>query len=93
MKQSPNIFFGNLIDAFWNANFVQEVNLEPYLFISDNLVSLIYMDGYLHSLVTNIILLRLFKEKLDIDINTEDSDAGFLGINIQCEKAAKKIEL
>ena len=85
LKQSPRNFFQHLKSKLEGAGFTSEVDVDPCLFISDKVICLVYVDDtlffspkpeYIDEVVTKL-------SDSDLELEEEDSVAGFLGVHIE----------
>ncbi len=94
LKQSPRNFFQHLKTNLEQAGFVS-TEIDPCLFVSDRVICLVYVDDtLLYSPKPEYIeeaLAKLRNQGMDLEV--EDSVAGFLGVHIDHTKTTATIKL
>jgi hypothetical protein len=96
LKQSPRNFFQFLKGKLEGVGFQQCQDVDPCLFISDKVVCLIYVDDTLLYSPRKEYIQEVVEKLRDaeMELEAEDSVAGFLGVNIERdEKDPDKITL
>jgi hypothetical protein len=95
LKQSPRNFFLHLKSKLEAAGFESNESVDPCLFISDKVICLIYVDDtllfspkeeYLDEVITKLL-------QLELDLEVEDSVAGFLGVHLEHNSKDGSIKL
>ena len=95
LKQSPRNFFLHLKSKLEAAGFESKESVDPCLFISDKVICLIYVDNtllfspkeeYLDEVITKLL-------QLELDLEVEDSVAGFLGMHLEHNSKDGSIKL
>ena len=95
LKQSPRNFFQHLKGKLERAGFRNKEEVDPCLFVSDKCICLVYVDDTLffspkQSHIDEAID-KLKKDEMDLEI--EDSVAGFLGVHIERNDDDQTIKL
>ena len=85
LKQSPRNFFQHLKSKLKGIGFESNELVDPCLFISDKVICLIYVDDTLlfspKEEYIDEAISKLSKSELDLEV--EDSVAGFLGVHLE----------
>jgi len=82
--QSPRKFLEHLKANLLKAGFTQS-SANPCLFISDQVICLVYVDDNLFYSPTKTEIDKTLERlrELEMDLNVEDDVAGFLGVSIR----------
>ena len=95
LKQSPRNFFQHLKGKLEAVGFQSQEHVDPCLFMSDKVIVLVYVDDTLfYSPRTEWIdeaIQQIQQQELELEI--EDSVAGFLGVHIQRDDREGTIKL
>lgn len=95
LKQSPRNFFQHLKSKLEGIGFQSNESVDPCLFISDKVICLIYVDDtllfspkeeYIDEVISKL-------SKSDLELEVEDSVAGFLGVHLEHNHANGSIKL
>ena len=95
LKQSSRNFFQHLKGKLESCGFKSNDNLDPCLFISEKVIVLVYCDDtllfspkaeYIEETIQDLT-------EADLELNVEDSVAGFLGVHIERNDADGSIKL
>jgi hypothetical protein len=83
LRQSPRNFFKHLTSKLKSIGF-KEIDGDPCLFISDKVICLIYVDDTLFFSPKEEFINEVIDKlaQCDLDLEVEDSVAGFLGVHI-----------
>ena len=95
LKQSPRNFFQHLKGKLEDIGFESADEVDPCLFISDKVICLVYVDDTLfYSPKPEYIdeVIQKLKDK-EMDLEAEDSVAGFLGVHIEHNEKDGTIKL
>jgi hypothetical protein len=84
LRQSPRNFFQHLKAKLELIGFEANDNIDPCLFISDKVICLVYVDDTLFFSPKEDFINEVIDKlsKADLDLEVEDSVAGFLGVHI-----------
>jgi hypothetical protein len=84
LRQSPRNFFKHLKAKLESIGFKSNVNIDPCLFLSDKVICLVYVNDTLFFSTKEEFINDLIDRltKADLDLEVEDSVAGFLGVHI-----------
>jgi hypothetical protein len=84
LRQSPRNFFLYLKSKLEYIGFEANIDIDPCLFISDKVICLIYVDDTLFFSPKEEFINEVIDKlsKCDLDLEVEDSVAGFLGVHI-----------
>jgi hypothetical protein len=95
LKQSPRNFFLFLKSKLEAAGFTNQEEIDPCLFLSDKCICLVYVDDTLfYSPKAEYIEEAIAKLKeLGMELEVEDSVAGFLGVHIERDEKDQLIKL
>jgi len=95
LKQSPRNFFQHLKGKLEGIGFESAVDVDPCLFISDKVICLVYVDNTLFYSPKQEYIDEVVKklEEQEMDLETEDDVAGFLGVHIERNEAKGTIKL
>jgi hypothetical protein len=95
LKQSPRNFFLFLKSKLEAAGFTNQEEIDPCLFLSDKCICLVYVDDTLfYSPKAEYIEEAIAKLKeLGMELEVEDSVAGFLGVHIERDEKDQSIKL
>ena len=95
LRQSPRNFFRFVKSKLEGAGFQSNDDVDPCLFISDKVICLVYVDDTLfYSPKEEYIdeaIAKLSESELDLEV--EDSVAGFLGVHIERNEMDGSIKL
>ena len=95
MKQSPKNFFEHLKGNLENAGFKAQTDVDPCLFISDKCICIVWVDDTLLFAPED----RYIKEAIQklrnqgMELESEDSVAGFLGVHIERDEVNQTMKL
>ena len=95
LKQSPRNFFLFLKSKLEAAGFRNQEEIDPCLFMSDKCICLVYVDDTLfYAPKAEFIEKAIAKLKeLGMELEVEDSVAGFLGVHIERDERDQSIKL
>jgi hypothetical protein len=84
LRQSPRNFFQHLKSKLESLGFEANDNIDPCLFISTKVICLVYVDDTLFFSPKEDFINEVIDQlsKADLDLEVEDSVAGFLGVHI-----------
>jgi hypothetical protein len=95
LRQSPRNFFQHLKGKLESAGLVSNSELDPCLFLSDEVICLVYVDNTLFFLpkaeYIDEIIQRLRDN--DMELEEESSVGGFLGVNMTYDKVENTVKL
>jgi hypothetical protein len=95
LRQSPRNFFQHLKSKLESVGFVSNEAVDPCLFISDRVICLVYVDDTLFfspkEEYINDVIEKLSKAELELEV--ENSVAGFLGVHIERNNADGSVKL
>jgi Reverse transcriptase (RNA-dependent DNA polymerase) len=84
LKQAPRNFFLHLNAKLESIEFISQVDLDPYLFVSDKVICLVYVeDTFFFSFREEFIdqvIQQLKQSKMDLEV--EGEVAGILGVHM-----------
>jgi hypothetical protein len=95
LKQSPRNFFQHLKSKLERVGFESNEAIDPCLFLSDKVICLIYVDDtllfspkeeYIDEVIDKL-------SKSDLELEVEDSVAGFLGVHLERNEKDQSIKL
>ncbi len=95
LKQSPRNFFLFLKSKLEAAGFTNQEEIDPCLFLSDKCICLVYVDDtlfyypkaeYIEEAIAKL-------KELGMELEVEDSVAGFLGVHIKRNEKDQSIKL
>jgi Reverse transcriptase (RNA-dependent DNA polymerase) len=93
--QSPRNFFQHLKSKLEAIGFESQENIDPCLFLSDKVIALVYGDNTLlfspDDAYIDDVIFKL--RQSDMELEVEDSVAGFFGMNIKRNNSDGSIEL
>jgi hypothetical protein len=95
LKQSPRNFFLFLKSKLEGTWFRQQVDVDPCLFISDKCICLVYVDDTLFYSPKQEYIDEAIQKLWDsgMELEVEDSVAGFLGVHIDRDESNQTIKL
>jgi hypothetical protein len=95
LRQSPRNFFQHLKSKLESIGFEANDNIDPCLFISDKVICLVYVDDTLFFSPTEAFINEVIDKlsQSDLDLEVEDSVAGFLGVHIARDPDTGTIKL
>jgi len=84
LKQAPRNFFMHLKAKLESIGFVSDPDIDPCLFVSDKVICLVYVDDTLFFSPDEIFINEVIDKlsKTDLELEVEESVAGFLGVHI-----------
>jgi Reverse transcriptase (RNA-dependent DNA polymerase) len=95
LKQAPRNLFSYLKSKLESVGFRSAEIIDPCLFVSDNVICLVYVDDTLffspREDVIDEIITKLHAAEMDLEV--EGSVAGFLGVHIARDSDNGSIEL
>jgi hypothetical protein len=95
LKQSPRNFFQHLKGKLEGIGFTSMTDIDPCLFISDKVICLVYVDDTLFyspkSEYIDEVIANLRKNEMELEV--ENSVAGFLGVHIERNEMDGSIKL
>jgi hypothetical protein len=95
LKQAPRNFFQHLKSKLEKVEFVSKTEVDPCLFISDKVICIVYVDDTLlyspKEAYINEVLEKL--KALEMELEVEDSVAGFLGVHMERNEKDGSIKL
>ena len=95
LKQAPRNFFQHLKGKLEKVGFTSNIAVDPCLFISDKVICLVYVDGTLlyspKEEYIDEIIQKLREEEMELEV--EDSVAGFLGVHMERNESDGSIKL
>ena len=96
LKQSPRNFFKFISQKLENVGLVPQTELDPCLFISDKVICVLYVDDTLFwspkaEYIDEVI--QKLREEQKVELEDEESVAGFLGVHIERNEADQTIKL
>jgi hypothetical protein len=95
LKQSPRNFFLHLKEKLEACGFRNQENTDPCLFISDDCICLVYVDDTLffapRQEYIDKAIAKLREQQMELEI--EESVAGFLGVHIERNDTDSTIKL
>lgn len=96
LRQSPKNFFNFISERLENVGLVPQVDVDPCLFISDKVICVLYVDDTLFwspksEWIDEVIEKLRNQEKVELE--DEESVAGFLGVHIERNEADQTIKL
>ena len=96
-KSAPRLWFQHLKAKLEAVGFVQQIEVDPCLFISDKVICVCFVDDSLlfarnRSDIDDVIA-QLTGPKHNMKLEAEDSVAGFLGVHIDRNEATGEITL
>jgi len=94
LKQAPRNFFMHLKAKLESIGFVSDPDIDPCLFISDKVICLVYVDDTLFFSPNEIFINEVIDKlsKMDLELEVEESVAGFLGVHID-QSESRQIKL
>jgi hypothetical protein len=96
LKQSPRNFFNYLKTKLERVGFVQQIDVDACLFISDKVICLVYVDDtllYARNSEDIDEVLRRLQEDEGMQLEVEDDVAGFLGVQITRDEESGEVTL
>jgi hypothetical protein len=84
LRQSPRNFFQHLKSKLESIGFEANIDIDPCLFISEKVICLVYVDDTLFFSPRDDFIDEVIGQlsKCELDLEVEDSVAGFLGVHI-----------
>lgn len=95
LKSAPIQFFKFLKEKLEKCGFVQQLDVDPCLFVSKTVICLVYVDDTLFFSKDDAEIEKVLKalDQLDLTFTREDDVAGFLGVHIRRSAGTGEIEL
>ena len=96
LKQAPRNFFHHLKDNLEQIGFVQQVDIDPCLFISPKVICLVYVDDtllYARNKEDIDEVIRRLQDERKMSLEAEDEVAGFLGVHIKRDPTTGEVTL
>jgi Reverse transcriptase (RNA-dependent DNA polymerase) len=95
LRQSPRNFFQHLKSKLESVGFIADDSVDPCLFISDKVICLVYVDDTLFFSPKVEYIDEVIQQLRDseMELEVEDSVAGFLGVHIERDAGDGSIHL
>ena len=95
-KSAPRLWFNHLKVRLESCGFVQMIDVDPCLFISDKVICLVYVDDtllYARDMADIDEVIRRLREEHGMTLEVEDDVAGFLGVHIEKDPVTGEVTL